>query len=93
MVPGREACKHYSLLPTPASRGEPGVVSFQEHQTLGERGSVCKHSFSVFQRARFVPCCVTEVGKCLSQEGCFSCVLTLEATNHRQDSKEKMYRE
>lgn len=40
MVPGREACEHYSLLPTPASRGEPAVVSSQEHQAL-EEGEFC----------------------------------------------------
>jgi len=38
VVPGREACEHYSLLPTPASRGEPGVVSSQERQALEEGG-------------------------------------------------------
>lgn len=69
MVPGRDNCEHYSLLPTPANTGEPGVVSSQECQVLEERGFF-NHSFSAmeFQRAQFAPHCFTEVGQC--REAC-----------------------
>lgn len=68
MASGREACEHYSLLPTPTSRGEPRVVSSQEHQALEEGGFFfffnCSFSIIVFCRTWFTPCCFTEVGKC-----------------------------
>lgn len=65
MVPGREACEHYSLLWTPVSRGEPGVISSYEHQEL-EEGEICFNChFPViaFWRVWFAPCSFTEVGK------------------------------
>lgn len=56
MVPGRDNCEHYSLLPTPANTGEPGVVSSQECQVLEERGFFnCSFSAMEFQRAQFAP--------------------------------------
>lgn len=67
MASGREACEHYSLLPTPTSRGEPRVVSSQERQALEEGGFFffnCSFSIIVFRRAWFTPRCFTEVGKC-----------------------------
>lgn len=66
---GQGSLRALLTAPNSSEQGGAGVVSFQEHQALGERGSVCNHSFPVFQRAQFVLCCVTGVGKCLSHEG------------------------
>lgn len=67
MVPGREACEHYSPLPTPVSGGDPRVVSSQERQALEEGGFFffnCSFSIIMFRRVGFTPRCFTEVGKC-----------------------------
>lgn len=46
MVLGREACKHYSVLPTPTSGGEPGGF-LSEMMGIGDGGFFFNHSFSI----------------------------------------------